>query len=279
MHSTVSDGTDAPEALLAKVGETGMDLFALTDHDAIHGCKRVIAAQADDSPRFLTGVELSCKDEGGKYHILGYGYDIEAEPINALVNSTHELRMKKVRARLDFLTEEFGFEFSPEEIEQLLANDNPGKPHISKLMIKHGYASSTDDAIKNYIDKLKIPSSHIRPETAIAAILKSGGVPVLAHPIYGAGDDLIIGAEMEERLSRLMDLGIRGVEAYYSGFSKKMQDEMLRLADAHDLFVTAGSDYHGTNKMVRLGDTNLESVAEAHPRLHAFLEEVADRIH
>ena len=278
MHSTVSDGTDVPQELIARVKAAGIGLFALTDHDAIHGCKQVISARADTDPRFIAGVEFSCKDEGGKYHILGYGYDVSAAPINALVDTTQALRLKKVHMRLEFLTSEFGFEFPPDEIEALFANDRPGKPHIGNLMVKLGYASSKDDAIKNYIDKLRIPASHIRPEAAIEAILNSGGIPVLAHPIYGDGDDLIMGHDMEERLIRLMDLGIRGVEAYYSGFTRKMQQELLGYADRYDLLVTAGSDYHGKNKLIELGDNNLEDVAQAHPGLHRFLDEIADRI-
>ena len=82
MHSTVSDGSDSPAQLLERVRETGLQAFALTDHDAIKGSQRIIAARTDGDPHFLTGVEFSCKDEGGKYHILGYGYDVDAGPIN-----------------------------------------------------------------------------------------------------------------------------------------------------------------------------------------------------
>lgn len=281
MHSRVSDGTDAPSELLLRVKEAGLGLFALTDHDATHGCRQVISTQTDDDPRFLTGVEFSCKDEGGKYHILGYGYDVDSSPINAVVKATHDLRMRKVTARLEFLSREYGFEFPPKDIEALLANDNPGKPHIGNLMVRLGYAESKEDAIRNYINKAQIHMevTHVRPETAIEGIMGSGGIPILAHPIYGDGDDLIMGPEMEERLLRLMGLGIQGVEAYYSGFTKRMQDEMLRYASKYDLLVTAGSDYHGKNKLVILGDTNLDDVLAAHPGLHRFLEAVEGRIH
>ena len=223
-------------------------------------------------------MEFSCQDECGKYHILGYGYDVDAEPVNALVANVLALRLRKFKARIEFLAQEFGFEFPSEEIEALLANDRPGKPHIGNLMVKLGYAESRTDAIRNYINKLHIPDSHIRPEEAIRAIVASGGVPILAHPCYGDGDDLIMGPAMEERLQRLMELGIRGVEAYYSGFSPKMQDELLGYAAKYGLYVTAGSDYHGTNKLISLGDTNLEDVADAPEGLHRFLDAVADRM-
>lgn len=279
MHTKVSDGTDAPVELLARVKEAGIQLFAITDHDAIHGCRQVVEVRTDGDPRFLAGVEFSCKDEQGKYHILGYGYNADAAPINALVDKVTQLRMMKVKGRIEFLTREFGFEFPPEEIEALLANERPGKPHIGNLMTKLGYARSKEDAIQNYINKARFRLSHVRPEEAITGILESGGIPILAHPIYGDGSDLIMGKPMEERLCRLMDLGIQGVEAYYSGFSQKMQDELLGYADKYELFVTAGSDYHGKNKLIVLGDTNLDDASQAHEGLHRFLETIADRIH
>ena len=75
--------------------------------------------------------------------------------------------MRKVIGRLEGLTEKYGFGFPPEEIEGLLANDNPGKPHIGNLMTKLGFAASKEDAIVNYINKVPIGLTHIRPEMAI----------------------------------------------------------------------------------------------------------------
>lgn len=257
MHSSVSDGTDSPEELIERVREAGLSVFALTDHDAIKGCERICAALEEEPPVFLTGVEFSCKDEAGKYHILGYGYDPEAEPIRAVVTHGHELRMGKVRARLDFVQREFGFTFPQGEIDAVLALDNPGKPHIANLMVKYGYAETKKEAIKAYIDKLGVGDEYVRPEEAIRGILAAGGIPVLAHPFFGDGDQLIAGEEMEARLRRLMDMGLQGVEAFYSGFSPELRDAMLAMAERHRLYVTAGSDYHGGNKPVKLGDTGM----------------------
>ena len=81
MHTTVSDGTDSPEGILDKVRSAGLALFSVTDHDAVKGYRIIQALLTPDDPAFLTGVEFSCKDEEGKYHILGYGFDPEAEPI------------------------------------------------------------------------------------------------------------------------------------------------------------------------------------------------------
>lgn len=274
LHTTVSDGTDTPEELIGRVKAAGIGLFSVTDHDALKGCGIVRGLLREGDPAFLTGVEFSCRDEEGKYHILGYGYDLEAEPIRALVAQGHALRMEKLTNRLEFLRTAFGFTFSEADRAALYALDNPGKPHVGNLMVRYGYAATKEEAIQDYLNRFRVRNAYVRPEVAIRAILGSGGVPVLAHPAYGPGDELILGEEMERRLRRLMGYGLQGVEAYYSGFPPKLQREMLDFAERFGLYVTAGSDYHGKNKLVRLGDTNLCGVEDWPAGLRRFLDAV-----
>ena len=274
MHSTVSDGSNTPEELLDCVRQAGLELFALTDHDAYKGSLQMIDLLREGDPGFITGVEFSCRDSLGQYHILGYGYDPESAPIRRVVDDGHRVRMEKVHARLDFLRDRFGFCFPQEELKKLLSLDNPGKPHIGNLMVKYGYARDKNQAIKEFIDQLHLKDQYLSPEEAIRGILASGGIPVLAHPVYGSGDQLILGEEMEERLRRLMGFGLQGVEAYYSGFTRKLRSMMLDLAQRYDLYVTAGSDYHGANKLIPLGDTGLEDASEGPEGLQRFLREV-----
>lgn len=274
MHSTVSDGTDTPEEILSKVKSSGIELFSVTDHDAIKGCQTILGCLSVDDPFFITGAEFSCKDAEGKYHILGYNYDPDGSSINDVVGLGHGYRMKKVMARLDFIRDSFGFDFPKEEIDALLSLSNPGKPHIGNLMVKYGYANSKEEAINKYINQIHFKGEYVRPEEAIRGILDSGGIPVLAHPPYGSGDQLILGDEMEDRLKRLMDFGIKGVEGFYSGFTPKLCQMMLNLAEKYDLYVTAGSDYHGSNKLIALGDNNLPPSDEWPKGLTRFIEEV-----
>ena len=274
IHTTVSDGTDTPLQLLAKVREAGIGVFAVTDHDAVKGGQIIRSLLREDDPRFIQGVEFSCKDEKGKYHILGYGFDPASDAVQSVVRHGHALRMRKVAARLDFLKAEFGFSFPEEEIARLLQLDNPGKPHIGNLMVKYGFADTKEDAINHYLNRLHFADEYVRPEEAITGILAGGGIPVLAHPFFGSGDELILGEEMQERLCRLIAYGLQGIEAYYSGFSNKLRNEALFLADQYRLFVTAGSDYHGENKLLKLGDTGLDGVTEYPEGLRRFLANV-----
>lgn len=43
MHSSESDGTDEPEALLDLIALNNIKIFSLTDHDNINGVKRIEA--------------------------------------------------------------------------------------------------------------------------------------------------------------------------------------------------------------------------------------------
>lgn len=274
MHTTVSDGTDAPEEILARVREAGIRLFSVTDHDAVKAGRIIPPLLKEGDPAFLTGAEFSCRDEEGKYHILGYGYDPDADAIRALVEKGHGLRIGKVKARLDFLKKEFGFSFPREELDALFALDNPGKPHIANMMVRRGFAPSKEQAIREFIDRIRFRNEYIRPEDAIRGILGGGGIPVLAHPFYGDGDQLILGEEMDKRLRHLMDFGLQGAEAFYSGFTPRLIGEMLSLAERYGLYVTAGSDYHGSNKLVELGDTGLGAPDEWPEGLRRFLHDV-----
>lgn len=274
MHTTVSDGTSTPEEIVNEVREAGLDLFSVTDHDAVGACETVRSLLTEGDPAFIGGIEFSCKDELGKYHILGYGYDPAASAMRTIVKSGHDKRIEKLGLRLEALKKEYGIGFSEEDIRRLFTYATPGKPHIARLMMQYGYAASIAEAFNRFLNHASIPSVYIRPEEAIGAILRSGGIPVLAHPSYGSGDEVIVGPEMEERLQRLMAFGVQGVEAYYSGFSPKIEGDMLDLAEKYGLYVTAGSDYHGSNKLVRLGNNHLDDAREGPEGLKRFLADV-----
>ena len=274
IHTTVSDGTDTPEELLAYVQKAGMPLFSITDHDSVKGSRIIQDIRWEGEPHFVTGVEFSCKDEKGKYHILGYGFDPDAPSIQKLMEIGHAYRIRKARERIDFLKDKYNFSFPPEEIKKLYAMDNPGKPHIGNLLVKYGFVPTKDVAISRFLNRMRLLNEYLRPEEAVAGILSAGGIPVLAHPSCGSGQEHIAGEELEQRLRTLMDYGLKGVEAFYPTFSADQVSELLALAVKYELYVTAGSDYHGKNKGIKLGNTGMESVSELPNGFRRFLNKV-----
>ncbi|MBQ6293642.1 MAG: PHP domain-containing protein [Lachnospiraceae bacterium] len=281
MHSTWSDGTDSPKEILNKVKAAGISFFAITDHDEYRGSRELLLqlkkTQDEARPVFITGAEFSCRDGDDKFHILGYAYDPHSPAVRELRKVFREIRMQKTVNRMTFLKDRYGFSFSEREMAALMRHHNPGKPHIAKLMIRHGYATTISEAILNYLDNYHGPERRIRPEEAIEAILAAGGIPVLAHGPFGDGEQDLGPEEMEGRILRLKAAGLMGVEAFYSGYSAAHRDMMLDLAARHGLLATSGSDYHGKNKSVILGDTGPGSPEEKAAAVSEFCAEALMR--
>ena len=74
-HSTVSDGTLAPEDLAARAQGNGVDLWSLTDHDEVGGQVRAQAAAAAQGLKYLCGTEISVTFAGETVHVVGLGFD------------------------------------------------------------------------------------------------------------------------------------------------------------------------------------------------------------
>ena len=252
LHSTVSDGSDTPLQLLEKVRASDIDIFALTDHDAYLGCKEIQNHLRDGDPTFLGGIELSCRDEFGKYHILGYCYNVNKPSIQEAAEVTHSVRRNKARNRLQFLEDAFHFVFSQQEKDTLLQNENPGKPHFVDLLLKKGYVKDKLEAFA-IMNKYHGPERKLTPEEAIDAIFRADGIPVLAHGILEDGSGLLTVEQLSKRVDRLKSFGLMGLECYYSSYTPEQTEIMLSLADQYHLMATAGSDYHGINKTVPLG--------------------------
>ena len=274
IHTIVSDGTDAPEEVIGLVKAAGITVFSVTDHDAIKAGKIIRPKLEKGDPHFVPGVEFSCRDKGGKYHILGYGFDPQSTALNQIVNRGKMLRSEKLLYRVDYLRREFGIVLPEEEIFSLLAKSNPGKPHLANLMVKYGCAATFREAMDKYLERLPNAPDCITPDEAIVGIREGGGIPVLAHPVFGSGRERLAAEEMKERLIRLTAMGLEGIEAYYSGFPPEVSAWLVSLAGQHHLFVTAGSDYHGTNKTVRLGETGLPAPADYPDAFRRFLDRV-----
>ena len=274
IHSTASDGTDSPATILDKIRAGGYTHFSLTDHDTFKGALEIKNLLSEGDPAFVMGAEFSCEDETGKYHILAYGYDIADPSITWLVETSHGYRVERVKRRLEVLKSACGFSLTEAERQELFSRNNPGKPHIAEYMIKYGYATTINEAFENYLNKFDAKGDHIRPMDAVRAITEAGGVAVLAHAPFGSGSQRLSTEEVERRLTHLIPVGLRGIEGFYSKYTPELQRDTLSLAEKYDLYVTAGSDYHGIRKKVMPGDTHLESVSELPRGLTAFLKDL-----
>lgn len=252
MHTSFSDGTDTPEELLIKVREAGLALFSVTDHDTVDGC-RAILPLLRGTDGFVCGVELSSTTALRKCHILGYHFRLNDPSLTRLTDELYTRRLKKLDLRLDELDSRFHIRFSEKDVDALRALPRPGKAHLAALLVRYGYAASISAAFADYLDVLHLPSAYIDAADAVEAIHRAGGVAVWAHPLGGENTAHLTHKAFTDQLTLLTDIGIDGLECYYSRYNARESSLLTAAAQEKNLYITAGSDYHGERKDVPLG--------------------------
>ena len=255
LHTTASDGSDTPKELIAKAKARGIEVVAISDHDTLVGSLEVINLPYD-GVKVVTGIEFSCHHYGEcdfDCHVLGYGFDPNHEAILGAIRHGREMRLFKLEARLKYLKEHFDISFSDSDIEWLHSLNSVARPHLGQLLIRYGYVADMSEAFDKYLKVGGFPDDRIDAGEAIEAIKRSGGVAVYAHPIGGEREKRLTKEEVAKRIDALINIGLDGLECYYSRYSEDDEAMLVGIAKEKGLLVSGGSDYHGENKTVKLG--------------------------
>ena len=94
-HTTASDGSLSPTALVELAVATGLTAIAVTDHDTIGGLTEAAVAARQMDIELVPGVELSVEDDGGRFHLLGYLFYPEDEKLSTALISIRESRAQR----------------------------------------------------------------------------------------------------------------------------------------------------------------------------------------
>ena len=260
-HSTFSDGSLTPEELVALARRRGLTALALTDHDSTGGIGRFLeacsrsAAEGYRGGAGLTGipgVEISVDVARGTLHLLGYFVDpanADLETMLGRIRDGRHYRNQQILSKLNDL----GLALTWDEVASYAGEEVVGRPHFAQAMHARKYVASKEEAFDRYLAKGKpayFDRFRLPPADALAVLLRAGGVPALAHPFTL---DLARPA-LRRYVGELRDVGLQGIEVFYSEHSSEQITEYLALAREFDLAVTGGSDFHGEmNPKIELG--------------------------
>lgn len=246
VHSTKSDGSYTPAELVRYALEKGLSAFALTDHDTIDGIDEALSAAEGTDLTVIPGIEFSTEYEGRDIHIVGLYIDYQSAFFKSrLVHFVNgrKMRNEEMCRRLS----EHGMSVTYEELEAEFPDCVLTRAHFAKLLLKKGYVKSVKEAFDRYIGDngpCFVPRKKISPLRAVEIILKSGGFPVLAHPmLYHMGKE-----QLERLVATLKEIGLMGIEAVYSTHTPADERQIRALAGKYDLCISGGSDFHGTAK-------------------------------
>ena len=269
-HSTASDGSLTPEELVRHAHEKGLSAIAVTDHDTIDGIGQALKEGHRTGLEIIPGIEISV-DFDSEMHMLGYFCDssyMNIENTLEILSKKREERNPKIIKKLN----EMGFDINMDEVIEQAGGRIIARPHIARVMMEKGYVESVREAFDKYLSEGR-PAYYKRellsPEEGIKEIVKAGGIPVLAHPIYLNMDF----KSLDRLLEYLTNKGLRGIEAYYVDNSDDETQKLLELADKHKLLITGGSDYHGSFKPdieIGTGFGNLSVPYELLERMKAY---------
>lgn len=259
LHSSYSDGSDSVRELAGKIKQVGITTFALTDHDTVAGCEEMAQLMPDG---FIPGVELTTIAGNIKCHILGYKIDYYDSELLTLINKGKTLRKHKLETRIKYLLDTWNIELTQNELDWLYSRKSVVKTHIANILVKRGLAEDNQEAMKKYLDGCKAGDTRFTIEESISAIKNAKGIPVWAHPLGGEGERHLSQEEFLPKLEKMKQFGIEGLECYYSRYNPDETKFLVDCANNNNLYITAGSDYHGTNKNIPLGklDIHLEDI-------------------
>ncbi|HUU64796.1 MAG TPA: PHP domain-containing protein [Dehalococcoidales bacterium] len=244
IHSTASDGRFSPEEIVRKAVELGLEVIALADHDSVDGIGPALkAARKFPRLRIFPAVEVSTDVPDGEVHVLGYFIDYTSRELAeelARFRSSRERRAQKMVAKLADL----GVHIDWRRVQEIAGDGTMARPHVAQAMLEKGYITSIREAFDKYIARdgpAYVEREKLTPVEAVALIVRTNGLPVMAHPFTVPDPEVLI-SEMEAA-------GLVGIEAYYNGYTAGEISRLVSLADQHGLIVTGGSDYHGLGEI------------------------------
>ena len=242
-HTTASDGSDPPQALVAAAAAAGIGVLAVTDHDTITAVAAAQQAGRQLGVEVLTGCEITAAVGDRVVHVLLYGQGLLdpdlADAVEVARRGRHE-RNLAVGERLHRLT---GVGYR--DAAELAGGSALSRAHFARALIARGAVADVTEAFDRYLSAGRpayVPAPSVPLTDAVALASKAGGVAVLAHPGRLAPE------ERERVLAEALAAGIDGLEVWHPQHDADLRGSLTELVERRGLLATGGSDYHGHHK-------------------------------
>jgi predicted metal-dependent phosphoesterase TrpH len=269
-HTTCSDGTDTPFALVKKALSAGITTLAITDHDSTAGWTEAISA-IQPQIELVLGAEISClTTDGISVHMLGLLFDGENTDMQKMLAESRDTRLPRMRKMVELLSAD-GINISLDDVYRATpAGATVGRPHLADALVANGVVASRDEAFLDLLNndsKYYVTHAAPTPVDAIRTIRNAGGVAVIAHPFASRRGQIITASTFAD----LVTAGLNGIEVHHRDQNVEEQATLTSIARELNVVITGSSDYHGTGKLNGLAENTtdkaqweqLESQADA----------------
>lgn len=257
-HTTCSDGTDSPRALVNVALTRGITTLAITDHDSIAGWQEASNA-IRAGLKLVPGAEISClTTDGISVHMLGLLFDGADKAILQMLEETRDGRLPRMKKMIELLNAD-GIDVSMDDVDAARPEGATlGRPHLADALVARGFIASRDEAFQGLLNNdSKFYVSHLAPtpESAIAQIRSAGGVAVIAHAFASHRGEVL----KSEAFTSLVKAGLNGIEVDHRDHNAQERSMLREIALDLGLVVTGSSDYHGSGKLNSLGENTTDA--------------------
>lgn len=243
-HSTASDGSFSPGALVRQAKESDLAALALTDHDTLKGLEEA-EEEAGKDLEFVRGCEVSVTTPMGSMHILGLWLPRDCAPLEDFLASQRERRNARNMRMIEKLNA-LGLKISMEDL-MAHADSSAGRLHMAKALLDKGYVKNLNDAFSEYLGDnaaAYVPKPFLDPAIAISIMHKLGATVAVAHPLLEKPDLNVL----DSLIAAWKNAGLGALEAWHSIHNPEQTETVIELAKKHGLGLSGGSDFHGAAK-------------------------------
>ncbi|MEW8385268.1 MAG: PHP domain-containing protein [Candidatus Thiodiazotropha taylori] len=251
-HSTASDGTLSPRALVQRAAEAGVEVLALTDHDTTAGIDEASEAAQSCGLVLIPGVEVSVSWNRQTVHLVGLNLDPHDSRLDAglqKLRDFREWRAEEIGRRLDKAGISGAYEGALALAEGCLVS----RTHFARFLVQSGIVEDERKVFKRFLVSGKpghVPGEWASLEEAVGWIHAAGGQAVIAHPARYR----MTRSKLRQLLKQFVALQGDGLEVVSGSHSRDDYVNMAKHARDFDLLASAGSDFHcPENPWIELG--------------------------
>ena len=233
MHTQRSDGRHDLMEVLARCARGGLDVIAVTDHDALTNLEPGTRDVEGRALTLLAAAEVTVRLEDREHHVLVYFNG----PAPAAFQTFCAAQCAARAVRYETGRNRIGVEEIPSAVALIDAGViAPTRHHLARSLVRLGHAKDVGSAFRQFLGKGMVPLLETGLDETLQLVRAHGGVAVWAHPSIQDANKL---------LDRFVRAGIHGIEALRPRLTSRERSTLRRMATKAGLFVTGGSDWHG----------------------------------